>query len=70
MHGLLWTGAWRLDTLRVAQMAAQEASGVMVAVMLWQQGAMREVLVWESEVEGTMREMSRLVDEAESDLYI
>jgi len=51
-------------------MAAQEASGVMVAVMLWQQGAMREVLVWESEVEGTMREMSRLVDEAESDLYI
>jgi len=26
-------------------------------VMLWQQGAMREVLTWESEVEGAMREM-------------
>ena len=49
-------------------MAAQEASGVMVAAMLQEQGAMREVLVWESEVESTMREMLRLVDEAESDL--
>jgi len=57
-----------MDTLRVAQMAAQEASGVMAATMLRQQGVMREVSVWESEVEGTMREMSKLVDEAESDL--
>ena len=57
-----------MDTLRVAQMAAQEASGVMAAAMLRQQGAMREVSVWESEVEGAMREMSKLVDDAESDL--
>jgi len=49
-------------------MATQEASGVMAAAMLRQQGAMREVLVWESEVEGTMREMSKLVDEVETDL--
>jgi len=54
--------------LRVAQMAVQEASGVMAAAMLWQQGVMREVSVWESEVEGAMREMSKLVDDAESDL--
>ena len=66
--GLLRTGAQRIDILRVAQMAAQEASGVMAAAMLRQQGAMRKVSVWESEVEGTMREMSKLVDEAESDL--
>ena len=68
MHGLLRTGARRMDTLRVAQMAAQEASGVMAAAMLRQQGAMREVSVWESEVEGAMREMLKLVDDAESDL--
>jgi len=43
-------------------MAAQEASGVMVVAMLWQQGARREVLLWESEVEGTMREMAGRVD--------
>jgi len=46
-----------MDTLQGAQMVAQEASGVMAVVMLWQQGAMREVLTWESEVEGAMREM-------------
>ena len=68
MRGLLRTGAWRLDTLRGAQMAAQEASGVMAAAMLRQQGAMREVSVWESEVEGVMREMLRLVDGAEPDM--
>ena len=44
-------------------MAAQEASGVMAAAMLWQQGAMCEVSSWESEVEGAMREMARRVDE-------
>ena len=44
-------------------MAAQEASGVMAAAMLWQRGVMREVLVWELEMEGMMREMSKLVDE-------
>jgi len=67
MRGLLRTGARRMDTLRVAQMAAQEASGVMAAAMLRQQGAMREVSVWESEVESAMRELSKLVEE-ESDL--
>ena len=49
-------------------MAAQEASGVMASAMLRQQGVMREISVWEMEVEGTMREMTKLVDEAESDL--
>jgi len=49
-------------------MAAQEASGVMVAVMLRQQGVMREVSVWELEVEGAMREMARRVEGEESDL--
>jgi len=48
-------------------MAAQEASGVMAAAMLRQQGAMREVSVWELEVESAMRELSKLVEE-ESDL--
>jgi len=49
-------------------MAAQEASGVMAVAMLRQQGEMREFSVWESEVEGMMREMSRLVEEKASDL--
>ena len=48
-------------------MAAQEASGVMVTAMLWQQGAMREVSSWESEVEGALREMARRVEEDGSD---
>ena len=63
MRTLLWTRARPLDTLRGAQMAAQEALGVMAAAMLQQQGAMRKVLSWESEVEGVMREMARRVDE-------
>jgi len=57
-----------MDMLQVAQMAAQEALGVMAAVMLRQQGMMREVSTWESEVEGVMREMVRWVDEEGSDL--
>ena len=57
-----------MDMLRVAQMAAQEALGVMAVAMLQQQGVMREVSVWESKVEGVMREMSRLVEEQASDL--
>ena len=40
----------------------------MAAMMLRQQGAMREISVWETEVEGTMREMTKLINEAESDL--
>jgi len=68
MRGLLRMEAQQLDTLRGAQMAAQEASGVMAVAMLRQQGEMREVSVWESEVEGVMREMSRLVDGEEPDM--
>ena len=49
----------------MAQMATQEASGVMAAAMLWQQGVMREVSVWESEVESAMSEMVRVVAEEE-----
>jgi len=67
MSALLQTRARRLDTLWGAQMAAQEALGVMAAGMLWQQGAMREVLSWGLEVEGAMREMARRVDEEGSD---
>ena len=44
-------------------MAAQEAFGVMAAAMLHQQGVMREVSAWESEVEHAMREMARRVEE-------
>ena len=44
-------------------MATQEASGVMVVAMLWQQGEMREVSAWGLEVEGMMREMARRVEE-------
>ena len=51
MRGLLQAGAQHLDTLHMSQMAAQEASGVMAVVMLRKQGEMREVLVWELEVE-------------------
>jgi len=57
-----------MDTLRVAQMGCTRGLSVMAAAMLRQKGVMREVLVWESEVEGAMREMLKLVDEAESDL--
>ena len=67
MRALLRTGVRCLDTLQVAQMAAQEALGVMATAMLQQQGEMREVSAWESEVEGTMREMARRVDEEGSD---
>jgi len=67
MRHLLHNGAQRLDALCGAQLAAQEASGVMAVVMLRQQGAMREVSVWESEAEGTMREMAKRVEEEGSD---
>src|SRR5882724_4922552 len=60
MQGLMRAGACRLDTLSVSQLAAQEASGVMAAAMLWQQGTMWEVPVWESEVEAVMRVIVRV----------
>src|SRR5882724_11239237 len=47
MWCLMRAGARRLDALRASQLAAQEASGVMVSAMLRQQGTMREVTVWE-----------------------
>ena len=68
MHGLLRMGAQWLDALHGDRLAAQDASGVMVAAMLRQQGAMREISVWELEVEDMMREMSRLVDGAGPDM--
>jgi len=68
MHGLLRMGAWQMDMLRGAQMATQEALGVMAVAMLQQKGDMREVSVWESEMEGVMREMARRVEWEESDL--
>jgi len=49
-------------------MATQEVSGVMAAAMLQQQGVMREVSTWESEVEGAMQEMARIVEEGGSGL--
>jgi len=42
-------------------MAAQEASGVMAAAMLCQQGQERSIS-WESEVECVMREMARRLE--------
>ena len=51
-----------------SQLAAQEASGLMAVAMLQQQSAMREMSVWESEVEDVMREMVRIVGEGGSDL--
>jgi len=54
MHGLLRIGMV-VGHLCGAQMAAQEASGVMATAMLRQQGVMRRFSVWESEVEGVMR---------------
>jgi len=68
MCRLLRVGVWWLDMLRGAQMAAQEASGVMAVAILWKQGAMREVSAWETEVEGMMREMVRRVEGEDSDL--
>ena len=66
MWGLLRSGARRLDTFQGAQMATQEASGVMAAAMaaamLRQQGEMWEVSAWELEMELTMKEMVRRVE--------
>ena len=47
-------------------MAAEEEFGVMVAAMIQQEGAMQEVSVWESEVEGAMREMEKMVEGEDS----
>ena len=68
MRCLMRAGAHRLDALQASQLVAQEASGVMAASMLRQQGEMREVAVWEAEVEAMMREMGQMVDGEGSDL--
>ena len=68
MRGLLRMGAQWLDALHESQLAAQEALGVMAAAMLRQQGVMREISVWELEVEDAIRDMSRLVDRAGPDM--
>jgi len=68
MCRLLQSGACCMDVLQGAQMASQEASGLMGTAMLRQQGEMREVLAWESEVESAMREMARVVEEEEPGL--
>jgi len=68
MQWLMRAGACRLDSLWASQLAAQEASGVMALAMLRQQGTMREVTVWELEVEAVMREMAWRVDGEGSDL--
>ena len=57
MWDLLWAGSCRLDDLHETQLAAQEAPGIMAATMLRQQRVMREVSIWESEVEGAMRQI-------------
>ena len=54
--------------MRGSQLAAQEASRVMVATMLQQQSVIMEMSVWESEVEDAKREMARMVEEGESNL--
>ena len=63
-------GVWLLDSLHVSQLVAQEAMRVMAAAMIWQQGTMQEVSAWELDVEDAMREMERVVQEGESDLYL
>jgi len=68
MCQLVRTGVQHVDSLWGSQLAAQEASGVMAAAMLQQQSVMREMLVWESEVEEVIREMVRMVEEGESTL--
>jgi len=38
--------------------------GMMAAAMLWQQGSMREITVWEMEMEDALR-LARLIQEEE-----
>ena len=63
---MMRVGAQQLDSLRDSQMAAQAASGVMAAAMLWQQSAMRDVADWELEVMEMMRELSQVVAEEDN----
>ena len=47
----------------MSQMAAQEVLGVLVAAILQQQGSMREITVWEMEMEDALRRLTRLIEE-------
>ena len=58
-------GSRRLDALRISQMAAQEAMGVMGAAMLKQQQSMREIMVWEMEMEDSLRRITLMIREEE-----
>jgi len=46
-------------------MAAQEAMGVMGAAMLKQQQSMREITVWEMEMEDSLRRITLMIREEE-----
>ena len=58
-------GSRRLDALHISQMAAQEVMGVMGAAMLRQQQLMREITVWEMEMEDTLRRIALKIQEEE-----
>ena len=66
MREMMKAGAWRLDSLRDSQMAAQAVLGVMAAAMLRQQSAMREVADWELEVMEMMWELTQIVADGEN----
>jgi len=65
LRGLFRAGSRRLDALRISQMAAQEAMGVMGAAMLKQQQSMREITVWEMEMEESLRRITLMIREEE-----
>src|SRR5882672_8415568 len=65
LRSLFWAGSRCLDALCMSQMAAQEVMGVMGAAMLWQQGSMRDLTVWEMEMEDALRRISRMIQEEE-----
>ena len=66
--GLFRMGSRRLDALHISQMAAQEAMGVMGAAMLKQQQSMREITVWEMEMEDSLRRVALRIREEEKEL--
>jgi len=57
-----------LDSLQGTQLAAQEASGIMAAAIIQQQGAMHVLAAWEFEAGDLMREMGRMIQEEEQEL--
>jgi len=57
-----------VDSLHASQLVAQDASGVMAAAILWQQGTMQQVAVWEMEVGDAMWEMAQTLESEEKNL--